>query len=123
MSLRKRIPPSVSSSLNRWVDWGRSDLTRRDEVLSDTLWQTFFATDHFYTCTTHSGDKKDARGDIEIAGYLANATGPVPLLLDLRLAHECWGSSADPNLNGNLHYPDDKDRSLNEAASNKIRKY
>ena len=47
----------------------------------------------------------------------------MPLVLDLRLAHERWGSSADPNLNGNLHYPNDKDRSLNEEASNKIRKY
>ena len=28
-----------------------------------------------------------------------------------------------PNLNGNLHYPNDKDRSLNEAAADKIRKY
>ena len=44
-------------------------------------------------------------------------------MLDPRLAHERWGSSADPNLNGNLHYPNDKDRSLNEAAANKIRKY
>ena len=47
----------------------------------------------------------------------------MPLVLDLRLPHERWGSSADPNLNGNLHYPNDKDRSLNEAATNKIRKY
>ena len=47
----------------------------------------------------------------------------LPIWLDLRLAHERWGSSAEPNLNGNLHYPSDKDRSLNEAAANKIRKY
>ena len=33
------------------------------------------------------------------------------------------GSSSDPNLNGNLHYPNDIDRSLNETASDKIRKY
>ena len=45
------------------------------------------------------------------------------VVLDLRLAHERWGSSADPNLNGNLHYPNDKDKSLNEAAADKIRKY
>ena len=106
--------------------------------------------DHLCTCTTHSGAKKEHDwtvdqiadlfrtthkvktqqvvkirgqhcGDIELAGYLANAAGPVPLVLDLRLAHERWGSSADPNLNGNLHYPNDKDRSLNEAASDKIR--
>ena len=47
----------------------------------------------------------------------------MPLVLDLRLVHERWGSSADPNLNGNLHYSNDKDRSLHETVVNKIRKY
>jgi hypothetical protein len=52
----------------------------------------------------------DARcGDIELAAYLANASGPVPLVLDLRIAHERWGRSSDPNLNGHLHYPNDLD--------------
>ena len=45
----------------------------------------------------------------QIAGYLANAAGPVPLVLDLRIAHDRFGSSADPNLNGKLHYPNDID--------------
>ena len=45
------------------------------------------------------------------------------LVLDLRIAHERFGSSSDPTLNGHLHYPDDIDRSLNEAAADKIRKY
>ena len=62
-------------------------------------------------------------GDIELAGYLANAAGPVPLVLDLRVAHERFGSSSDPSVNGNLHYPNDIDRSINEAAADKIRKY
>ena len=31
--------------------------------------------------------------------------------------------SSDPNLDGKLHYPNDIDRSLNEAATDKIRKY
>jgi hypothetical protein len=73
--------------------------------------------DHLCTCTAHSGAKKAhdwavdqiadlfhtthkaktqqvARsrgqrcGDIELAAYLANETGPVPLVLDLRIAHE-----------------------------------
>ena len=108
--------------------------------------------DHLCTYTTHSGAKKahdwtvdqladlfrtthkvktqqvvksrgQHCGDIEQAGYLANAAGPVPLVLDLRIAHERFGSSSDPNLNGNLHYPNDIDRSLNEAAADKIRKY
>jgi hypothetical protein len=36
-------------------------------------------------------------------GYLTNAAGPVPLVLDLRLAHDRFGSSSDPTLNGRLH--------------------
>jgi hypothetical protein len=42
-------------------------------------------------------------GDIELAGYLANATGPVPLVLDLRITHDRFGSSSNPDLNGKLH--------------------
>ena len=57
-------------------------------------------------------------GDIELAGYeagyLANTTGPVLLVLDLRITHDDrYGSSSDPSLNGHLHYPNDIDRSLN----------
>ena len=107
--------------------------------------------DHLCTCTAHSGAKKahdwaveqladlfrtthKAKtqqvvrsrghhcGDIELTGYLANTAGPVPLVLDLRIAHDRFGSSSDPNLNGKLHYPHDIDRSLNEAAADKIRK-
>ncbi len=37
-------------------------------------------------------------------GYLANETGPVPLVLDLRITHDRFGSSSDPSLNGNLHF-------------------
>jgi hypothetical protein len=62
-------------------------------------------------------------GDIELAGYLANAAGQVPLVLDLRIAHDRFGSSSDPNLNGKLHYPNPIDRSLNETTVDKIRKY
>ena len=36
---------------------------------------------------------------------------------------ESFGSSSDPSLNGNLHYPNNIDRSLNETADDKIRKY
>ena len=59
-------------------------------------------------------------GDIELPGYLANAAGPVPLVLDLRIAHDRFGTSSDPSLNGNLHYPNNIDRSLNEDADNKL---
>ena len=49
--------------------------------------------------------------------------GTVPLVLDLRIAHERWESSTDPTLNGHLHYPNDLDKPLNESATDKIRKY
>jgi hypothetical protein len=62
-------------------------------------------------------------GDIQLVTYLVNVSGPVPLVLDLRIAHDHFGSSSDPNLNGHLHYPHDVDTSLNEATTDKIRKY
>jgi hypothetical protein len=37
-------------------------------------------------------------GDIELTGYLANETGPVPLVLDLRITHDRVGSSSDPTV-------------------------
>ncbi len=43
-------------------------------------------------------------------------------MLDLRIAHDRFGSSTDPSLNEHLHYPHDIDKSLNEAADDKIRK-
>ena len=49
--------------------------------------------------------------------------GPVHLVLDIRIAHECCGSSSDPSINGHLHHPIDLDRPLNEAAADKIRSY
>jgi hypothetical protein len=70
-----------------------------------------------------AGSRGQRCGDIELAGYLANAVGPVPLVLDLRIAHERFGSSSDPSFNGHLHYRNDVDRSLNEAAADKTRKY
>ncbi len=109
-------------------------------------------TDHLNTCTTHSGAKKAHAwmvdqladlfrtthkvktqqvvknrgqncGDIERVGYLANETGPVSLVLDLRIAHDRVGSSTDPNLNGHLKYPNNLDQSLNDVDADKIRKY
>ncbi len=54
---------------------------------------------------------------------LDNTTGPVPLVLDLHIDYDRFGSSTDPSLNGHLHYPNDLDKSLSEAAADKIRKY
>jgi hypothetical protein len=57
-------------------------------------------------CTTHKAKTQQVTrsrgqqcGDIELAGYLANAAGPVPLVLDLCIVHDQFGSSSDPNLN------------------------
>jgi hypothetical protein len=47
---------------------------------------------------------------------------PRRVVLDLRIAHERFGSSSDPSIYGHLHNPNDVDRSLNEAAADKIRK-
>ena len=47
----------------------------------------------------------------------------MPLVLDLRIAHDRFGSSSDPSINGHLHYPNDIDRSLNETVTDKMRKY
>ncbi len=55
--------------------------------------------------------------------YLRNSVGPVSLVLDLLIAHDRFGSRSDPSLNDQLHYPNDIDKSLNEVASEKIRKY
>ena len=49
-------------------------------------------------------------GDIELPAYLSNAVGPVPLVLDLGIAHDHWGSSSNPSLDDHLHYPDYNNR-------------
>ncbi len=41
----------------------------------------------------------------------------------LRVAHDRVGSSADPDLNGHLRYPNNLDQSLNNTPVDKIRKY
>jgi hypothetical protein len=62
-------------------------------------------------------------GDIELVGYLSNTSGPVTLVLDLRVAHDKVGSSSDPVLNGHLRYPNNLDQSLNDVGPDKLRKY
>ncbi len=62
--------------------------------------------DHLCTCTAHSGAKKAHDWAVgQLADLLRTAAGPVPLVLDLRIAHDRFGSSSDPILNGQLHYP------------------
>jgi hypothetical protein len=48
---------------------------------------------------------------------------PVPLVLDLRISHDPFGSNSDPSLYGHLHYPNDLDGPLNEVVSDKILQY
>jgi hypothetical protein len=108
--------------------------------------------DHLCTCTAHSGVKKahdwevdqladlfrtthhtktqhvtKSRGrhcrDIQLETYLANATGPVPLVLDLRISHDRFGSTSDTSLNGHLHYPNDIDKSLQPQSTDHSRIY
>ncbi len=62
---------------------------------------------------------KRFQNKLEIKGILSSQV----TVLDLRIAHDRFGSSSDPNLNGHIHYPTDIDRSLNESATDKIRKY
>jgi hypothetical protein len=62
-------------------------------------------------------------GDIYLTAYLPNVVDPVPLVPDLHIDHDRFGSRSDPNLNGHLHYPNDTGRSLNEDVTDKIRKY
>jgi hypothetical protein len=62
-------------------------------------------------------------GDLELAGYLANEGGPVPLVLDLHIPHDRIGSRANPTLNGTLTHPNNIDESLNKPTTDKIRKY
>ena len=52
-----------------------------------------------------------------------NVKGPVPLVMDLRIANARWGSRSDPSLNGHLHYPNDLDGTLNETVTDKERQY
>jgi hypothetical protein len=83
----------------------------------------FFRTTHKVKTQQVVKSRSQHCGDIELAGYLANEEGPVPLVLDLRIAHDRVGSSADPSLNGHLKYPNNLDQSLSDAAADKIRKY
>jgi hypothetical protein len=60
---------------------------------------------------------------MDLAAYLSNVAGPVPMGLDLRIPHERWGSKSKPSLHGHLHYPDDIGRTLNETDTDKILQY
>ena len=44
-------------------------------------------------------------------------------MVDLRIAHERFGSSSGPSINGHLHYLSDLDRPPNKDPVDKIRQY
>ncbi len=88
----------------------------------DQLVDLFHTTHH--TKTQHVTKNRGRHcGDIQLEAYLTNAADPVPLVMDLSITHDRFGSTSDPSLNGHLHYPDDIDKSLNEAVTDIIRKY
>ncbi len=70
---------------------------------------TFFRTTHKVKIQQVVRSRGQHCGDIELAGYLANEAGPVPLV-DFRIAHDRVGSSSDPTLNGHLKYPNNLDQ-------------
>jgi hypothetical protein len=83
----------------------------------------FFRTTHKVKTQQVVKSRGQHCGDIELSAYLTNESGPVPLVLDLRIARDRVGSSTDPTLNGHLKYPNNLDQSLNDEAADKIRKY
>ena len=54
---------------------------------------------------------------------MSNVVGSVSLVLDLCITHERWGGTSNPSLNGQLHYPTDIDRTLNETDVDKSLQY
>jgi hypothetical protein len=82
-----------------------------------------FRTTHQLKIQQVTGNRDHRCGDIELTGYLVIVVGPVSLVLDLHITHERCGCSSDPSINGQLHYPNDVDSSLNEDTSDKIRAY
>jgi hypothetical protein len=90
---------TVHSGVKKAHDWVVEQLTN------------FFRTTH-HTKTQHVTKNRGRHcGDIQLEEYLVNTTGPVSLVMDLRIAHDRFGSSSDPSLNGHLHYPNDIDKS------------
>jgi hypothetical protein len=113
--------PGASVALGLWLqkvhDWVADQIT------------DLFRTTHKVIAQQVDKSRGNRCGDIELATRLPREvdtkdTGPA-LVVDLRIDHcdERFGSSSDPSINGHLHYPNDLDGPLNEAASDKIRQY
>jgi hypothetical protein len=74
--------------------------SRRAEQLSLLINLLTFSGQHTVKTRQVLKNRGHHWGDIDLTTYLANTTGPVPLVLDLRIAHDRFRSSTDPNLNG-----------------------
>ena len=113
MTTFARVPPTREPRRLKAHDWAVDQLA------------DLFRTPHKVKTQKVGVDRSRGQecGEIELDDYITNATGPVPVVMDLRIAHERFGSSSDPNLNGHLNNPNDIDRSLNESTTDKIRKY
>jgi hypothetical protein len=79
--------------------------------------------DHLCTCTAHSGTKKAHDWAVDQLADLFRTTHKVKTQQVVLCIVDRFGSSSDPSPNGHLHYPMDIDRSINETAADKIRKY
>jgi hypothetical protein len=108
LSLRKRIPPNVS--MGQWVHWDRSGLTvemKPDLLVCDRLsWR--------WPGVTRSRSSMKIVLRFVVGGSfiwirwetisvlvpligVSNVSGPVPLVLDLHITHNRFGSSSDPD--------------------------
>jgi len=71
-----------------------------------------------YKVAPSEGGKRE---DLEIVGYLRDATGPRNLVIDLNMTHDRHSrSTSNPQTNGNLTHPDFLDKPLETAARAKV---
>ena len=106
-------PESIARESQKAHDWAV-------EQLADLCHTT-----HRVTTQQVAKSRGQSCDDIELAAYLAKRRVRclLPLVIDLRITHDRFGSSSDPSLNGHLHYPNDLDGPLNEAVTDKIHQY
>jgi hypothetical protein len=118
----RRPPDTISSSIPLILCTTHSGAKKAHDCMVDQL-ADLFRTTHEVKTQQVVKSRGQHCGDIDLVGYLVNETGPVTLVLDLRIDHDRVGSSTDTTLNGHLKYPNNLDQSLNDAAADKIRKY
>jgi hypothetical protein len=75
------------------------------KVIQQILQLKFVGSLHLEQLRSRSQQRVAATVQESVLRTEMTGTGPVPLVLDLRIAHDRFGSSSDPILNGQLHYP------------------